>query len=392
MIEGLIESNQKVEIIYTKNNIQNKIKKNIRNYGIDLARIISIFFIVSLHLIYQGGPLFYTKKLSFEHKAHLILKIIYSSGVNLFGMISGCIGYTHKYSNLFYHLITSFFYNIIIAIIFKYFFPGLIKDIRIYLYPFNHYYWYFKEYFKMFFFLNLINKGVISMNFKSMKNFVFILFLIFSCLGIIKNFSQRLLPKDIFSLKNGFSYNWLIILYCYGSFLGKFKITKKKFYILRKIFLFLFSTYLQYKINVITINNKKYGKIFDIIDYTNPFQVLISFSVIILFSNMNIKSKLFLKFISFFAPLTFGIYLIHCHNLFLLNIISKNFIWILNYKNIFKIFLLETSSSLVIFLFCSLIDFIREHVFKFFKLKKLCIFIENYIQKLSEKIFKFDFI
>ena len=152
MIEGLIESNQKVEIINTKNNIQNKLKKNIRNYGIDLARIISMFFIVSLHLIYQGGPLFYTKKLSFEHKAHLFLKIIYSSGVNLFGMISGCISFSHKYSNLFYHLITSFFYNIIIAITFKYFSPKSIKDITIYLYPFINIIGILKNILKCFFF------------------------------------------------------------------------------------------------------------------------------------------------------------------------------------------------------------------------------------------------
>ena len=149
MIKELIEINQKEETIDNKENIMKiKYKKIKRNYGIDLARIISMFYIVSLHLIYQGGPLFYTKKLSFEHKMHLFLKIIYSSGVNIFGMISGYVGLnSHKYSNLFYHLITSFFYNITIALFFKYFFRKFVVDIIIYFYPFNNNYWYFNRIF-----------------------------------------------------------------------------------------------------------------------------------------------------------------------------------------------------------------------------------------------------
>lgn len=116
MIKNLIEMNQKGEIIHTYiTNNQNINKKYKRNYGIDLARIISMFFIVSIHVIYQGGPLFYIQKLSFGHKMHILLKIIYSTGVNIFGMISGYIGFSHKYSNLFYHLITAFFYNVLIV-------------------------------------------------------------------------------------------------------------------------------------------------------------------------------------------------------------------------------------------------------------------------------------
>lgn len=391
MIKNLIEMNQKGEIIHTYiTNNQNINKKYKRNYGIDLARIISMFFIVSIHVIYQGGPLFYIQKLSFGHKMHILLKIIYSTGVNIFGMISGYIGFSHKYSNLFYHLITAFFYNVLIAILFKYFTPLLIKDIKQYLYPVFLNYWYFDEYFKMFFFINLVNKGVISMDFKSMKNFIFIIFLVFSCFGIIKNFDKRLL-SDIFALKNGFSYNWLIILYCYGSYLRKFKINKKENYLfnLKYISLFLFISLIKFIINVKTLNNKKIGKKFDEINYTTPLLVLLAISFIILFSNINIKNQLIIKYISFFSPTTFGIYLIHGHLLFMKYIIYHNFLWILKYKNFFIIFLLEISCSIGIFLFCSLTDFIRALLFKLLKLKKLCILTENFIKKKFEKIYVF---
>ena len=388
MIKETVDIYQNDTTIYTNdNNIKIIYKKKNRNYGIDLARIISMFYIVSSHIIYQGGPLFNIKILSLVHKEHLFLKIIYSSGVNIFGMISGFVGiYSHKYSNLFYHLITTIFYNFLIALLFKYFRPNLINNVIIYLNPiFNSNYWYINEYFKMFFFVKLINKGVISMDFKSMKNFVIILFSIFSCIGLIKNFYKKLLFRDIFSLKLGFSYNWLIILYCYGSYLGKFKLKKKYKFYSKYFFMYSFFILIKYKINIITFNIKKIGKIFDIIDYTTPLEVLITISFIMLFSNLNIENKLFIKFIEFFAPLTFGIYLIHGHYLIMSFIIKKKFLWVLKYRNFFIIFLLEMLCSLIMYLFCSFIDFFREKMFKLFKLKKLCILIENYIEKTSEK-------
>lgn len=220
-----------------------------------------------------------------------------------------------------------------------------------------------------------------------MKNFIFILFFVFSCFGIIKNFDRRLL-SDIFALKNGFSYNWLIILYCYGSFLGKFKIYLKKnfFFNLKYIFLFLFISFIKFIINITTLNNGKIGKKFDEINYTTPSVVLLAISFIKLFSNFNIKNKLMIKYISFLSPLTFGIYLIHGHSLFTKYIISNNFLWILKYKNFCIIFLLEISCSIGIFLFCSLVDFIRDQLFKLIKLKKLCILIEILVKKTFEKI------
>lgn len=389
MNKELIGNNQKMEIIYSNfNNKKITIKKKLRNYGIDLVRIISMFFIVSIHIIFQGGPLFHTKILSLEHKLHLFLKIIYGCGVNIFGMISGYIGYSHKYSNLFYHLITTFFYNFLIVLLFKYFSPKLINNYIIYLFPvYNNNYWYFNEYFKMFFFINLINKGSISMEVKSMKNFIFILFFVISCFGIIKNFEQRLFT-DSFELKNGISYNWLIILYCYGSYLRKSQITIKKNYLfyLKYISIIFFVALIKLMINVNTFNNERIGRIFDDINNTSPTEVILAISFIKLFSNINIKNKIIIKFISIFGPLTFGVYLIHGHKLIMNNFISNNFLWILKYKNFFIILLLEILCALGIFLVCSIIDLIREQLFIILKLKKLCILTENFIKKISEKI------
>ena len=204
--------------------------KKKRNYGIDLARIISMLFIIGHHIIYHGGPLFQCEKFTFNHQMHIFLNIIFCSGVNIFGMISGFVGfYSHRYSNLFNLLLIAFFYNIIIALIFNYLYPNLINDIKYFLYPiFITDYWYFDCYFKMYFYLALINKGIVEIEKKSMKIFIIILFLFFSCLGEIKNYMKRFESKDILKLNNGFSTYWLLILYFYGSYLGKYRIENNK--------------------------------------------------------------------------------------------------------------------------------------------------------------------
>jgi surface polysaccharide O-acyltransferase-like enzyme len=84
-------------------------KKNNRNYGIDLVRIISMILIINHHIIFHGGPLFKTQIFSLEHKIFIFLNVLCVSGVNSFGLISGCIGFhSYKFSNLFYLLFTTF--------------------------------------------------------------------------------------------------------------------------------------------------------------------------------------------------------------------------------------------------------------------------------------------
>ena len=80
--------------------------------------------------------------------------------------------------------------------------------------------------FTLYFFLPLLNEGIKSMTKKEMEKFNLSLFLLFSCFNQIKNYSS-ILTKDFFHLINGFTYIWLIILYFYGSYFGKFNLESK---------------------------------------------------------------------------------------------------------------------------------------------------------------------
>jgi len=383
------KNEERLNILKYDYKIQNISKKNNRNYGIDLVRILSMILIINHHIIFHGGPLFKTKLFSLEHKIFIFLNVICVSGVNSFGLISGCIGYhSYKFSNLFYLLFTTFFYSIIISHLFKFFQPKLIEKYSPYIYTlFITDYWYSTSYFIMYFFFPLINEGITQIKEKKMRHFIINLFFVFSFLNEIRKYSKRFKSLDIFNLKNGFSYSWLLILYLFGGYLGKFiiDINKKrnKYYYIKYIFLIIIFGLIKTKLllSEIVKKNVNYIKL----NYASPTYLGISISIILIFSNININNKILIKLISFFSSLTYGIYLSHNHCFVRLYIVRKYFLWILKYKSIY-IVINEIIISFGVFLFCSFIDLIRLFIFRFLKIKKLLILLENKITIMADKI------
>ena len=360
-----------------------------RNLGIDLLRIIAMFFIINHHIIYHGGPLFGTKILTFENNLLLFFNTILCSGVNMFGMISGFVGFhSHKYSNLIYLFFQTFLYNCCIRFYFKKKKPDVSQDISNFIYPvFRSGYWYFNAYFSLYFFLPLINSGIKAMNKREMEIFVLSIFLLFSCFNQVKHYSTKL-NLDFFKFNNGFTYMWLIILYCYGSFFGRFKHNTHNYKFLLNILIYIgISCFVAFLRNIIIIyklkNNINVDKMR--VEYTCPSSVIISICFIIIFSQINIKSKLLQKLISFFSPLTYGIYLIHNHALVLGYIIKNRYLWLLKY-NIHKLNLTVFIESSKIFIICIFIDYLRFISFKFFKIRELSTFISNFLGIIGNRI------
>lgn len=121
------------------------------------------------------------------------------------------------------------------------------------------------------------------------------------------------------------------------------------------------------------------------VDYTSPSSVIISICFINIFNNLEINNSFLIKIISFFAPLTFGVYLIHNHLLIRNHIVRKYFLWLLNY-NSYKLISLEVIISFIIFLICSLIDYLRYILFKLFRIRELCIKVENTFKLIGNKV------
>ena len=360
-----------------------------RNFGIDIARIISMLCIINLHLIYHGGLLFGAKILTIKYNLFLFFVTIFSSGVDIFGMISGFVGFhSHKFSNLIYLLFETFLYNFGIAYAFKKYHHNYVKDLSVYLYPvLISNYWYFNAYFIMYFFLPLINSGINSMEIKEMGIFILSIFFFFSCFNQIRHYSNRL-KMDFFCFAGGFRYMWLLILYFYGGYLGRFFQTihnnNKCFLFLICCFILLFSALLRSLIIIYKIKNYKNDDNM-IGEYTSPSSVIISICFLIIFSKLDIKSNYIKKLFSFFSPLTFGVYLIHNHVLVRNILIKNNYTFLLNYSSFVSI-LLEIIQSLKIFIICSFIDYLRFLLFKILKIRYICIIIIDLIRIFGNKI------
>jgi hypothetical protein len=361
-----------------------------RNAGIDLLRIIAMISIVISHILYQGKGLIKYRR--YNKRIKILFTYIFWH-VNSYGIISGIVGYkSTKYSNLLYLWLCIVFYSVMIHYYYlQYKHDISIKD-ELYLeyYPIIYKrYWYCTSYFGMFIFLPAINKGIQHLNKPEFK------LLVMSILGIFVFWHSYINNKgDIFNMNEGHSIIWLLCLYIIGAYIGKFNVvhTGIERYIFSFIYLFIFlllcSIHNKYRNYTISgfIGNYKIklvnfikrlitSEIFCVIKTTQAIFITLFF--------LQLKYNEYLsKFITFFGPLTFGVYLIHFHKIIRKNYLSK-FLdgesYNLAFNEVIKMLILK---SLKFFLECIIIEYLRNLLFNILKIRKICISIENFAFKI----------
>ena len=179
---------------YKNKNTTHIIKKP-RNPGIDLFRLIAMYFVVLNHFLTHGGGF---RKYNQYNRQLMLLHSFTAWNNDGFALISGIVGYkTNKYSNLLYLWITVFFYSVGIHIyVTKYKNFCIRKNINVefYLIIFERY-WYFTEYFCIYIFLPVINKRIESLTKNELK------LVVLSILGIFLIWRDYKNPKkDIFRI------------------------------------------------------------------------------------------------------------------------------------------------------------------------------------------------
>ena len=371
---------------------ENKKLKNIRNTGIDMARLVSMYTIVLFHYLFFGkaSKMFpqYKRKITF-----ITSFITWHNGA--FILISGIVGYkSYKYSNLLYLWFTVLFYKVLIRNFTLYFKKGFVIRDPIYknYYPiiFNRY-WYFTTYFGMYLFLPLINKGIDYSSKYEFRLVVLTTLFIFVFWNEYKNPNE-----DIFHMNKGCSIVWFLTFYLTGAYIGKYRVDyngfKKYIYCFTNLVIFAFVSYLYFKV----LNNEFYFTIGNleiklpitlkimINEKLNSFVKSIQSITICLFFMQIHYNKYISKIITFIGPLVFGIYLIHMDNIIKDNIIMHIF------DNLPKNILFNSLISMLLLksfkmcIFCLAFDYLRYLLFSFLRLKKILILIEIKMkQKLS---------
>lgn len=347
-----------------------------RNYGIDLLRIISMFMVVILHVLGQGGIL---AKVQAGNKfaVSMFMEIGAYCAVDIYALISGFVGFSekekaHKYSRYVILWMQVVFYCMLITTLFYVYAPDIIgksKFVNAILPVSCEQYWYFSAYTGVFIFIPWLNMMVRSVSKKEMCKFIFGCLFVFSFYAtVIRDIG------DPFNLEKGYSFLWLTVLYIIGACIRKYEMIKyveKKYLVLTAIGLVIFTW--GWKLEI--------GNMF--ISYNSPTILGVALALLLLFAQVRVAG--FIKScVKFAAPAAFGVYLLHTHPLVFEYIIRERFLNIANLE-VWMIPIAVLAVTAVIFIICIFIDKLRAFIFSILKLEQLAIKIEVCCRKVVDK-------
>lgn len=275
-------------------------------------------------------------------------------GVNLFVLVSGYFLCDRqiKINAISRVLFQTWFYSVVIMLIFLSQQPLNIKEVITSLLPFG--YWFVNSFLCLIAFSPLLN--IIINNINKRKH----AFLIFISTIIV-----------ITPILNGSIGNvgFFAYLYFVGAYLKRYceHITISWKTLMMTMILSIAAILASMVfLDMASLHNKIFDHPLFFIKMNSPFIIILSVSVFVLFKQIKIKNR---RFINSVSSLMFGVYLIHDNNL------VRPFIW----GRLFNVSQYENSSSLYsysiivitsIFISCTLLEFTRKYIFDLFKIDK----------------------
>ena len=359
-----------------------------RNVGIDVLRVLSMFFIIISHILMQGGVLsaYSNENLQFGYLFFSTIYTIAYCGVNCFALVSGYVGWqnTFKSEKIIKLWANVVFWSVgvsLILFIYNKEFFSVKEAISMFLPLIRGRYWFFNAYFVMFLFSPLLNHLIRTLPKKTFQYFLLAVAFVFCVIPFLA------LGNDVFRIQNGFEFSWLMVMYLVGGYLSKYPVTIKKPYKCIVAFLgFTIFNYI-YKYFIELINAKLFGvpSLGDLfMSYTSPVIVGEAICLLLYFSNLNLENKKLAKPVAFITPTIFSVYIIHVHPLVFWRIIKDAFTWLTQY-NLLVAFMLIMAMALAIFIGCIALDYIRIILFKILKINMLCDKLGKNITKLIKK-------
>lgn len=375
-----------------------------RNYGIDLLKVISMFFVVILHVLGRGGILDSYSQENASFWVAWLLEIAAYCAVNCFAMATGYLMVDHffRYRKIVPLWLTVQFYSIIIAVFFHLFFSTDISGLTwlYYFFPVTaSHYWYFTAYFGLFFFIPFANKLIEAMSRKQHLLFLLTGFLLFSISEIVH--IGDLSSKDSFHLFNGYSMWWLLYLYFLGAGIKKYNLfmslhrlqalsgygcmvgmTFLSKFLIHQI-LARYNQYLPYSYYLSMYGEDRF------ITYLSP-TILLTGVFLMIFCLKTPVPKSLHSSLKWTSPLLFQVYIIHLHP-YIYELLKNRFIVFSTYSPI-VLTVCVLAVSLGIFTGCICIDWFRLQLFRLLRIEKLVDFAADWLNakvhsfKVFEKI------
>lgn len=358
----------------------------VKNYGIDLLRIVAMFFVVILHQLLISGGLVQEDDTA-VYNCFWLMEIIAYGATDLFGLISGYVGYReekkkYKASSLIFIWIQAIFYNIIITLLFKIFSSKSIawRDVIYSAFPvLTDQYWYLTAYIGLFMFIPVLDAAVQNLSKKKLLYLLGILIIGFSAMPTFTSID--------FELVNGYSCLWLMILYFFGAAIRKCELDKRVTVIQGGIIWFglLIATWvlkisgIDFRIflgmnEIVCFNGDA------LISYCSPSVLISCVLLLMIFSGLRIPDKNGRR-ISYISSGTFAVYLINSNQYVWTYILP----WIQNFMKEKSIIWLMTAVILFSLLFlvsAICVDLIRRKVFSLTKINQAILSVDDLLKKL----------
>ncbi len=282
-----------------------------RNYGIDLLRIIAMFYVIVLHSLGMGGVLQASNPGSAQYAVAWFMELSAFCAVNIFALISGYVCYSERekktnYSNYLMIWLQVVTWGAAVTLLCMLFFPARAskKDLLTVLLPVtNGLYWYFTAYSALVVVMPLLNAGIRRCSVHTLKKLFVVLFFVFSTFEVVTN---------RFWMALGNSFLWIAILYVMGAIIKKCGIgsNAKPLPLLLGIVLMTLISWLwklygpEFTFLNVTVTRDLF------VSYTSPTALLSAIFYFLLFSRLR-PGKAAEKVIAFAAPAAFAAYILN---------------------------------------------------------------------------------
>lgn len=350
-----------------------------RNYGVELLRMVAMLFIVILHIAGVGGVNKAYPLHSAGYITALLLRSVTFCAVNCYALISGYVGCTVKKTakkhslsilNIF---VQTLFWSVMIQLIFFAFgktgWLGLIKS----FFPImTGQYWYSSAYIGLLLFTPFLNHLLQSLSVRMLRFIECTVFLISTyltvfCLG------------DPFSLSSGYSTIWLILMYLLGGAIrldiGFQELLKKRTLIKCSVCwgTIWLGTYFVQLFTAQIFGEPKYDGF--LLRYVSLPNLFVACVLLAAFASKELTLP---KWLEKTAKCSFGVYLIHTHPIVFSFLIINRFGFLAN-TPFFVMFCGVLLISATIYVFCTLLEYTRQLLFK-------AIHVETALEKISDII------
>lgn len=362
------------------------IKKSERNSNFELMRIISMLFVVIYHVRMHSG--FGTRATG---TVDLILDFITNIivvHVNSFVLLSGYFQSKSKmkFSKVIKLNNATWFYKVLFLIIalvlvnnFGIRVDGNFEKINILktLSPLDHgIYWFIDCYLVLYLISPLLNKLIANLTKKEFERALLLLFVLFSIIPILT-------VEEVIYTRSGHSVTTFILLYFIGAYLRIYPIEKNYYFkrmskrLRQTIYLLIMIT-----IPIITLSGRLiaekisgYGVVpaqlsqillTNYLGFGSPLLIIQTVAYLLLFESFSINNKIINKL----SQYTFGVYLVH-ENIFVRENLYR-YIGFTKIDNItLKTIVLMLITAIIIYIISTLIEALRQLLFKFIYDRKL---------------------